>query len=82
MCVDHTTPRYSPTEFNIATCLTCFLSFPKQAFRMMVEKNNVLSLHLKHNQVTVIKATHVQKGNGRECQASHYWAGKDKQMDR
>lgn len=65
MCVDHITPRYKSTEFNIATCLTCLLFSSKQASRMMVEKNNVLSLHLEHNQVTGIKATHIQKGHAK-----------------
>lgn len=64
MCVDPIIPRYRPTEFNIATCLTCFLFSSKQASRMMAEKNIVCSLHLEHNLVTDIKATLIQKGNG------------------
>ena len=43
---------------------------------MMVEHNNILSQHAEHNQVTEIKATHIQKSNGGEYQASQYQAGK------
>lgn len=75
MCVDHTTRGIGPLNLT-SQRLTYFLSSPKQAPRMMVEQNNILSRHAKHNQVTEIKATYIPKSNGGECQASHYQAGK------